>query len=376
MMEVKKLKLKPPVIKVLKVLGIILGIIIFLFCFYQYQIHDLTSLGYSKKASQEILLKFKKSYVLKVGRNKTLNAAFESSSYQEKNLDSYSKISYQNQKHLIENINKLIKKKYSNSEISMILSHGNDKDVVEFAKRDKIKYLEEFYTYDFAKLRNYDRYVAYSDLTGEDEETTVIYVNLDLDKEPYQDPTVISDFDEKVLVTKHYSLSKKYVPDNLVEIPKQYTIDDNLKNAKVAVDAYIDLSKAAEKDGYEVVIKSAYRSYDDQQEVCDTYQQLYGDGYVERYVAKAGFSEHQTGLSFDIGSRKKNVFSESKEYGWMQENAYKYGFIQRFPKGYEDITGFRSEVWHYRYVGKKIAKDIYENKMSYDEYYVRFLDKN
>ena len=91
-------------------------------------------------------------------------------------------------------------------------------------------------------------------------------------------------------------------------------------------------------------------------------------------MALPGFSEHQTGLAFDIGSTSSKVFAESKEYEWMKDNAYKYGFILRFTKSNAYITGFRSEPWHYRYVGKKIAKYIYENDISFEEYYAEFLD--
>lgn len=375
MVQKKKLKLKSQYLDVLKVIGVILGIILAVVIFYFYNIHQLKELGYSSKASKNILFKFKKSYVMDIGENKTLNAAFESDDYDEDNLDSYSKIKYQNHKHLIKNINLLIKKKYSNKNISMILEHGNDHDVSEFIKRDKIRYLEEFFSIDYAKLRNYDRYVAYSDETGEDEEVVVIAVNLDMDKENYKDPVVINKYNEKVLVNKHRQLSKDYVPKNLVKISTKYASEKNMKASKVAVDAFMEMYKAAEKEGYGIVINSAYRSYQGQEEVCNEYRKLYGDSYVEKYVAKAGFSEHQTGLAFDIGSTKKKVFSESKEYEWVLDNAYKYGFIHRFPKGYEEITGFRAEPWHYRYVGKKTAKYIYENKLTYEEYYAMFLDK-
>ena len=195
-----------------------------------------------------------------------------------------------------------------------------------------------------------------------------------MDKPNYKDPKVITNYDKYVLVTKHRQLDKKYRP-GLVRIKKKYAADGKQKAVKEVVDAFIKMYNAANKDGYDIVINSSYRSYDDQQEVCDTYQKLYGDAYVDKYVAKAGFSEHQTGLVFDIGSRNQKVFALSKEYKWMQDNAYKYGFIQRFPKGYEEITGFRAEQWHYRYVGKKIAKYIHDNKITYDEYYIRFLDK-
>ena len=95
---------------------------------------------------------------------------------------------------------------------------------------------------------------------------------------------------------------------------------------------------------------------------------------MDNYVAKAGFSEHQTGMSIDIASADTDVFLESDEYDWLMENAYLYGFILRYPKSKEEITGYKCEAWHYRYVGKKIAKYIHDNNITYDEYYIEFLD--
>lgn len=372
----KKFRLKPSVVKKLKVVGVVLGVFLAVFLFYSSQIHSLTELGYSKEASRRILFQFQKDYVLSVGENKTLNAAFESDDYNEKYLDQYSKIEYQNHEHLIRNINTLIKKGYSNDNISMILAHGSDSDVTEFAKRDKINYLEEFFSLPYAKLSNYDRYVDYSNETGEDDETTVLAVNLDMDKENYEDPVIVTDFSTDMLVNKHRSLTKDFEPDDFVSIDEEYAADDTQAGSRIAVNAFIEMYKDAQKEGYDLVINSSYRSYQDQEEVCNTYRDLYGDNYVTNYVAMPGFSEHQTGLSFDIGSKDTNVFAESDEYTWIQENAHKYGFIQRFPEEYEAVTGFRAEPWHYRYVGKKIASYIYENNISFEEYYALFLDTN
>lgn len=374
MLVKKKIKLKKSVLKKLKIIGIVFCVILVVFIFYSVQIHSLTSLGYSKEASRKILFSFKKEYVLSVGKNETLNAAFESDDYKEKYCDQYSKIDYQNQKHLIRNINTLIEKGYSNDNISMILAHGNDKDVTLFAKRDKINYLEEFFSVPYAKLRNYDRYVDYSNETGEDDETTVLAVNLDMDKEDYADPVIVSRYSTDMLVNKHRSLTEDYEPEDLVSVDSEYAADDTQSGARIAVNAFISMYKAAKKDGYDLFINSSYRSYQDQVDLCDSYRELYGDNYVKNYVAQPGFSEHQTGLSFDIGSRNSNIFAESPEYEWIQKNAHKYGFIQRFPSKYEAITGFRAEPWHYRYVGKKIATYIYENDISFEEYYAIFLD--
>ncbi len=375
MKKIKSIKIKPGFSRILKIFGIIFCILLGLFIFYSKQIHELTNIGYSREASRKILFSFQKEYVLSVGENKTLNAAFMSDAFQEKNMDHYVKIKYVHHKHFIEHINQLLKKGYSDSDINIIFAHGDDAAVGRFLKRDKIRYLEEFYVVDYAKLDNYDRYVAYSDETGEDEETTVLFVNLDFDKEDYQDSTLVEKFSTEMLINKHHHVGEKFVPDELVKIGNEYASEEGMECSKVALDAFQKMSAAAMKDGYEIVINSAYRSYQDQVDITEEYLKWYGQNYVDKYVAKPGYSEHQSGLAFDIGSRKVNVFANSKEYEWMLENAYKYGFILRFSKKDEDITGFRSEPWHYRYVGEKIAKYIYEHDITFEEYWAMFLDE-
>lgn len=370
----KRLKLKRKFVILFKILLFFLLIFFCLLCFYFYQIRQLKKIGYSFEASKNILNYSKKDFVLEFGESKLLNAAFESEFYDEDNLDSYIKIKYQKQKNIIKNINILIDKGYSNNDISVILAHGNDEDVTEFARKDKIKYLEEFYyNISYAKLKFYDRYLEYSRETGEDEETTVLLVNLGMDKDAYTDPNVIDKFSVDMLVNKYNMVSEDFEPDDLVVIDSNYRNDDIQMGSKVAVDAFIEMYRAAAREGLGLVINSGYRSYEQQQKLCDTYRSLYGENYVNKYVSFPGFSEHQTGLAFDIGSTSSNVFAESKEYQWMLKNAHKYGFILRFTKRVENITGFRNEPWHYRYVGKEIAKYIYENNITYEEYYVEFL---
>ena len=370
-----KLKLKKSVVNILKVIGAICVLLLIVYFIYAKQISNFTSLKYSKSASKEILFSGNKEFVLSVGENATLNAAFESSSYKDKYLKNYSKIKYFEHENLINNINKLLDKGYSNNDISIILAHGDDEEVSEFAKRDRIKYLEEFYQYDYAKLSNYDRYLAYTDATGEDEKTTVIHVNLDMDKEKYVDVTKVPKFSYDMLVNKYRYLDKNYEPDDLIRIKDEYTDGEEYYANGTAINALIQMFEAAKLEGLEMVVNSAYRSYEEQEETAEFYRKWYGDNYVTNYVAKPGFSEHQTGLSFDIGSTSEKVFADSKEYEWIKMNAYKYGFILRFSKKGEVITGFRSEPWHIRYVGKDIAKYVYEHNITFEEYYVMFLDK-
>lgn len=374
MVKKRKLKLKKPFVIILKIIFIVILVFLGMFLFYSYQVKDVSKLGYDKEASKNILLLGKKDIIKSYEYSDTLNAAFKSKYYKDANLDSYSKIKYQDQKNIIKNINTLINKGYSNSNISLILAHGNDDDVSEFAKRDKIKYLEEFYSLSYAKLKYYDRYVKYSSETGEDEETTVLFVNLSMDTDDYVNPVKTSAFSIDMLVNKHYKLDEDFVPDDLVEFDQKYCNDEVQEGNREAVVAFKNMYEAAKKEGLGLVINSSYRSYQDQENICNTFKDLYGEGYVTKYVALPGFSEHQTGLAFDIGSTSSKVFAESKEYEWMKENAYKYGFILRFTKANAYITGFRSEPWHYRYVGKKVAKYIYDNNISLEEYYAEFLD--
>jgi len=377
MVQKKKIKLKRPAIILLWVFGVFFTFLLAFFLFYQYQIHTLQTLGYTRSASKNILGRFKKDYVTSVGENKTLNAAFESDDYDEKNLDHYQKIKYQDQTHLIQNINKLIKKGYSDYEISMIVTHGDDQAVSDFAKREKIRYLEEFYSISYARLENYDRYLKYMDEEREDEETTVLHVNLNLDIKDYEQAVEVVKFSTDMFVNKHHYLAKDFKVENLVTVDSKYTVgDEKIEANREAYNAFVKMLKDGEKEDMHFLINSCYRSYQDQEETWNTYKELYGDNYVLKYVAKPGFSEHQTGLGFDIASTTSNVFVDSKESKWLFDNAYKYGFIYRYPKGLESITGYNYESWHYRYVGKKIAQYIEENNITFDEYYVRFLDKN
>ena len=239
-----------------------------------------------------------------------------------------------------------------------------------------MKYLEEFFSVKYSHLAYYDRYLAYQDLENNDAETTVLYVNLDFDKEDYKDVLEISKFNKYTLVNKHRMLTNKYIPSNLKKFPKDEVKGSGEFTANVdVVTAFHEMREAALKDGKDILVNSAYRSYEDQEDVVKTYLEAYGQSYVDNYVAKAGFSEHQTGMGLDIASADTSVFLESDEYGWLMENAYKYGFILRYPKSKEEITGYKCEPWHYRYVGKKIAEYIKKNNITYDEYYVMFLEE-
>ena len=110
--------------------------------------------------------------------------------------------------------------------------------------------------------------------------------------------------------------------------------------------------------GLNIWIQSGYRSYELQSELYNNYVNRDGKLAADTYSARPGHSEHQTGLAFDLNTISDD-FAYTNEGKWVNENAWKYGYILRYPKGKDDITGYKYEPWHFRYVGKDLAKELY-----------------
>ena len=131
---------------------------------------------------------------------------------------------------------------------------------------------------------------------------------------------------------------------------------------------------AKEEEGFELVAFSGFRSYEYQKTLYDRYVSRDGKDAADRYSARPGYSEHQTGLAFDIGEKSQedlwltSAFGETKAGQWLVNNAHKYGFILRYPKGKEDITGFMYESWHFRYLEGDTATKVYEAGVTLEEY--------
>ena len=169
------------------------------------------------------------------------------------------------------------------------------------------------------------------------------------------EPTIIEGI---IIANKKYPLPKDYNPG---EVPE-------------AVEAYKEMESAALKDGHKITPFSSFRSYEYQQTLYDKYVARDGKANADRYSARPGYSEHQTGLAFDIGEVGRQDLWLTEEFGetpagqWLVNNAHKYGFILRYPKGKEEITGFMYESWHFRYLGKDIAVKVYESGLTLEEY--------
>ena len=132
----------------------------------------------------------------------------------------------------------------------------------------------------------------------------------------------------------------------------------------------------ARKDGMNIRVISAYRSYTYQENLYNNYVKSDGVEMADTYSARAGYSEHQTGLVVDVTRAFDdfNNFENTNEYNWMLENAHNYGFILRYPKNKEKITTYSFEAWHYRYVGIELAQKIKASSLTFDEYYARYLE--
>lgn len=193
--------------------------------------------------------------------------------------------------------------------------------------------------------------------------------DIDLNKKDDDISLVTNPLSLEVLVNKNNQLQASFVPFDLVLIDNKYS-HEGKQLRKEAVLAFEKLSNDALKEDYRIVAVSAFRDYDYQKDLFNHYVDTKGLDYALDCSARPGFSEHQTGLAVDVegSNRDYDHFDESKEFVWMKDNAHKYGFILRYPKGKEKVTGFKYEPWHYRYVGVKTATYIYENNLTLEEY--------
>ena len=195
----------------------------------------------------------------------------------------------------------------------------------------------------------------------------------------YSDSLIIDNPDDYFcIVNRKYNLKSDYIPDDLVtvSIPFAPGRTDDVKQMRAESSAALtELYNAAEKEGFRLYGASGFRSYNTQMVLFK--KSAASKGSIEaanKLNALPGQSEHQLGLAMDftleeLNYRLKESFGETEEGIWLRENCHKFGFIIRYPKGKEDITGYSYEPWHCRYVGKDLAEYIYENNITLEEFY-------
>lgn len=237
--------------------------------------------------------------------------------------------------------------------------------------------LEKCHNIPYYKDCNIRRYLDYKIqhevLSWED---IITYINLDLDYPFYTKVSTIPDTNGlTVLVNKHNKLPEDYIPMDLEGINTNYSLS-GLQLRQSARRAFEEMCKEAAYEGIYLTAISTFRSYEYQKKVYMNKRlpEMSMEAYQaerDKVSARAGHSEHQTGLAVDINDLEE-TFELTLEGKWLAINSYRYGFILRYPKGKEKITGYNYEPWHFRYVGNSLAKAVYASGLTYDEYYIRY----
>ena len=289
------------------------------------------------------------------------------------NLDKY--VNFKNKYSTIENsniiklINNELEEYIENSNTDQSLKDENNKDYI-------VNFLLNLINEKYYKKDNLERYVNYysknNNLTSKE---IVTNVNSNLDTTFYENyESTDTSKDTLMIVNKHYKIENNYKPDNLVTVLSEHGYPN-----KIRADVYEEFKKmynAAKNDNVSIFIASPYRSYSDQNALYTYYVNTDGKQNADTYSARPGFSEHHTGLAMDLIPEyglDLDTFENSDGFKWMQENAYKYGFILRYPKDKEYITGYIYEPWHYRYVGINAATTIKNEGLTFEEYYEYYV---
>ena len=160
------------------------------------------------------------------------------------------------------------------------------------------------------------------------------------------------------LIDKKHTASSSYAPKDLVFLKKNSLFDLNKAGMKIRPEAYSalnEMAQAALNDGIRLLVSSAYRSYSYQENLFNYWVSVDGLEEAERESSRPGTSQHQLGTAVDFGSISDD-FDKTQMGQWIYKNAADYGWSLSFPKGYEDVTGYRWECWHFRYIGKNACR--------------------
>ena len=218
---------------------------------------------------------------------------------------------------------------------------------------------------------NHERYEIYhSDNPELSVDEVVWQVNANLDKPFYGYDVPVEDIsDPLVIVNKYYKVHSAQEPE--------LTTADGYSMTPATAKAYLKMKKAAADEGLSILAASTYRSVEYQRDLYNSYLSSDPKDVVDTYSARAGYSEHHTGMAIDfIGSfGSLNDFENTPEYPWVRDNCHKYGFIIRYTTDNQWVTGYKNEPWHLRYIGVKTATDMKKKGISsFEEYKVKYID--
>lgn len=319
--------------------------------------------------TKEIIEKYDiKSKIKEKPYSKTLEEMLLSEKYQSNFIDEYMMIDYHDQNNFLDDVNKLLELGYKNEEINNIYTKYNNETI------NYIVSLNNKFDFNYLSIPNFifdnhSRYENYREQNNLELSKIVTYTNIGLDREFYsQYDNIINPETINVIVNKYHKLSENYVPSDLVKLYNGKLIKSEAK------EPLMDLINDAKKVGIDLTPRSVYRSYSYQTDTYNNYVLRDGKTKADTFSARPGFSEHQTGLAIDLAN-SSGVFitDNSKEYNWLKDNVYNYGFIIRYQLGSELITGYKFEPWHIRYVGIEHSIKISELNITYDEYYDLYI---
>lgn len=274
---------------------------------------------------------------------------------------------------------KLEKIGYTTDEIA-ILTKLKDKQLDELLTKKYNKIIPKFVKQKYFIYKNLDRYLSYyNENKREKKDYIIALVNVNADND-YYTKTKESDVSKGnlVLVNKYNHLKEDYEVKNIEDVSILYEYGKQKLN-KEAYDKFIEMFNAAKEENLTIIINSSVRTYKYQEDLWKSYAKAHGEEWADSFAARAGYSEHETGLAIDVttyGVKEQGDFEKTDAYKWMIKNSYKYGYILRYPKGKEKITGYSYESWHYRYIGPEMAKKVYKSGLTYDEYYAYYIEKN
>lgn len=362
-MKRKKLKKSVLIMIVTLLILFIIGLIIFF-------AKDTGSKKYYSDSAIKVIKENDLNDIYDKDYSETLDKVIQNNKFNVEYIEEYIKINYLDKKDFIEKINDYLEIGYNGNEINDIfkLSEKNQIKLLDLTKQNFSKYLN---VSNF-NIDNLQRYNAYLEKTNKDIQTVVTYVNINLDKEFYTDSKLVENpNDLTIIVNKYNHVDKDFVPEDMV------VLFDSTRGAKMvrpAAEAYKKFIEAAKTDGITLESTTAYRSYSFQNTLYTNYVAKDGVKEADTYSARPGSSEHQLGLAVDLND--PNVSSsrlDEKDFKWVLENSYKYGFIVRYTEEGVPITGYMEEPWHIRYLGIDLATKVYESGLTYEEYYDLYM---
>ena len=305
--------------------------------------------------------------------------------YKEEEIELISSLSEQQQAYFIDTYN------------AELLNYLNDEDFIStnldlYLKYDELSdyktiiylvnndYFSNNLTSDLLKdkffiLKNIDKYLEYGEYFANIRDI-VEYVNTKSYLKGYEDYVNADTNQGNLILANKLNYLGDYTPEDLVTVDSDYYMQGEVMLQAEAYEHLKEMFDDARKEKLYFYISTAYRSFDFQTALYNSYLVYDSQEVVDTYSSRPGFSDHQTGLACDIGKvgYKFSSFTDTPECKWLHENAYKYGFILRYPEGKENITKYTYESWHFRYVGIDASTFIHDNNITLEEYYAFFVE--